>query len=253
MLRDEFKSIESQMKERLSQARVRFTHPGDKGTTAEEAFREVLRGYLPRRLAIGHGEIIDSVGHRSNQTDVVIANEDHPFTFAEDSPGLFFIEGVVGAGEVKAILTGEHLEQSIKNSRAFKVLEVSRSKGATAMGTRSDLERYYKCPPWFLFAYESQLGLSTICERLTKASQHSGGTATNLVDAVFVLGKGWVINFGDGQESFQFEDPTGKSVTGWVWQQEDSALFELMAWLSFVMPRVIRYESILAQYLLPKG
>jgi Domain of unknown function (DUF6602) len=253
MLRDEFQSIESQMKEKLSHARARFTHPGDKGTKAEEAFREFLRQYLPRRLAVGQGEIIDVVGHRSKQTDVVIANEDHPFTFTEDSPGLFFIEGVVGAGDVKATLTRDHLEQSIRNSRTFKALEVSRSKGATAMGTRSDLERYYRCPPWFLFAYESQLGLSTICERLIKESQHSSGTATNLVDAVFVLGKGWVINFGDGQESFQFEDPTGKSVAGWAWQQGDSALFELMAWLSIVMPRVIRYESILAQYLLSKA
>lgn len=253
MLRDEFQSIETQMKEKLSQIRKRFTHPGDKGTGAEIVFRDFLREYLPRRLAIGQGEIVDTEGYRSKQTDVVIANEDHPFTFTEDSPGLFFIEGVMGAGEVKATLTREHFEQSIRNSRAFKMLKVRRPQGTIAKAITSDLERYYKCPPWFLFAYESQLRLSTICEQLKKESQQNVGEATNLVDAIFVLGKGWVINFGDGQGAFQFKDLTGNPVTGWVWQEVDATIFEFMAWLSIVMPRVIQFESILIPYLLPKN
>lgn len=78
MLESEFKYIESQMKESLSKARARFAHSGDKGSTTEEAFRQFLREYLPRRLAVGHGEIIDLKGNRSAQTDVVIVKGRRP-------------------------------------------------------------------------------------------------------------------------------------------------------------------------------
>lgn len=253
MLRDEFKNVETQMRENLARARARFTHSGNKGASVEDAFRLFLKEYLPRRLAVGHGEVIDLSGSRSMQTDVVVVNEDHPFTFTENSPGLFLIEGVAAAGEVKAVLTTEHFQKSILSSRKFKTLKVEHSTGTTAMGTAPDLERYYKRPPWFLFAYESQLTLPSIHARLMKESQGVNGVEENLVDAVFVLGKGCVINLGDGQESLTVVNSEGTSISGWIWQQEESALFELMAWLSIVMPRVIRYDSILTPYLIPKG
>ncbi len=249
MLEEEFSSAEAQMKDVLAKIRARFTHPGDKGTMAEDSFRAFLREYLPRRLAVGHGEVIDLTGNRSKQTDVVIANEDHPFTFTEDLPGLFFIEGVIGAGEVKTVLTSEHLESAIQNSREFKKLKYGHSRGATAVTNKSDLGRYYNCPPWFLFAYESSLSLSTICDHLSQASQAASGTAMDLVDAIFVLGTGSVINFGDGKGAFQFRNPEGISLPGWHWKSQDMTLIDLMAWLSTVMPRILRYESILARYL----
>jgi hypothetical protein len=249
MLKDEFLAIESRMKNDLARARARFSHPGDKGTTAEDAFREFLREYLPRRLALGHGEVIDSLENRSAQTDVIIASEDHPFTFTENSPGLFFIEGVVGAGEVKSVLTTSHLAQSIKNSRQFKALKSNLGQGTLICSSQSDLERYYKSPPWFLFAYESQISLRKICDFLKFKSQTESGTAMNLIDAVFVLEKGWIINFGDGKETFQFINPEGVSLTGWRWNQKGFALFQLMAWFSSVMPKTIRFEPILPRYL----
>src|ERR1700730_16202512 len=124
MLKNEFIAIESQMRDNLAKARARFNQAGDKGTSVEEAFRQFLRDYLPRRLAVGHGEIIDSFQNRSTQTDVVIANEGHPFTFGDTSPGLFFIEGVVGVGEVKSILSGANFADSIDRSRSFRKLKL---------------------------------------------------------------------------------------------------------------------------------
>jgi len=218
---------------------------------AEDAFRTFLREYLPRRLAIGQGEIIDSKGQHSTQTDVVIVNEDHPFTFKDDLPAMFFIEGVVGAAEIKSILTSEQLKQSIQNSRVFKKLYQIPGVGTMINATRSDIERYYKSPPWFLFAYESQLDLATIHEYLVKASIGDSLESPSLLDAIFVLGKGWIINFGDGKGIFQFRATDGESKPGWVWQYDSSSLFWLMAWFSTVMPRMVRYKPILPEYLLP--
>lgn len=252
MLHEELISMEAQMKNVLSKIRERFHHSGDKGSLVENEFRTFLREYLARRLAVGHGEVIDSLGNRSAQTDLIIADENHPFTFTEDLPGLFFIEGVVAAGEIKTVLDTEKLENSILNSQKFKKLKVTYSRGSQIFTNPSDRERFYSNPPWFIFAYESKLCLSTIAERLKEKSQSDTGVFTNLVDAVFVLGKGWVINFGDGQGAFQFLISEGISLPGWHWQEKDIALIELMTWLSAVMPRVLRYESILMPYLLPK-
>jgi hypothetical protein len=249
MLRDEFIVIESRMREDLAKARARFSQSGDKGTAIEDAFHQFLREYLPRRLEVGHGEVIDSFGNRSAQTDIVIANEDHPFTFNEAAPGLFLIEGVVGAGEVKAALTSDNLQASIRNSRVFRTLKLMTGKGTFVTANPSDLGRYYVSPPWFLFAYESQLGLSAICERLAQASNSGAAPITDLLDAVFVLGRGWVINFGDGNGALQFRNPEGATLTGWIWQNDECPLFQLMAWLSSVMPRMFRFEPILPRYM----
>jgi hypothetical protein len=251
MLKDKIAAVEVQMKAKLEEARATFAHPGDKGTSVEDSFRAFLRHYLPRRLEVGNGEIIDRKERRSMQTDVVIVSEDHPFTFTPDLPGFFFIEGVCAACEVKANLTSTELKKSVKNSCQFKQLEIEPGNGTLASSNSSDLERFYKCPPWFLVAFESQLTLSRIQTEIEEFESKNPVESNRLVDAVFVLGQGWVINFGDGEGSFQFKTPEGISLGGWHWQNSDSVLFDLLAWLSAVMPRMIRFEPILPKYMLP--
>jgi hypothetical protein len=104
MLKAKIAAVEQQMRAKLAEIRATLDHAGDKGQHMEEVFRAFLREYLPRRLEIGHGEVIDSFGNRSAQTDIVIATDDHPFTFSRGQAGLFFAEGVCGAGEAKTIL-----------------------------------------------------------------------------------------------------------------------------------------------------
>jgi hypothetical protein len=252
MLKDKIAAVQAQMTAKLDEIRATFAHAGDKGTSAEDSFREFLREYLPRRLAVGHGEIVDLKGERSRQTDVVIVSEDHPFTFTPDLPGLFFIEGVCGAGEVKTTLTASELGKALESSCQFKRLEPQPAAGMVHSNP-SDLERFYKCPPWFLVAFESQLTLAAIAERTKQFTRDEGLEPTRLLDAVFVLGRGWVINFGDGKGSFQLRTAKGQSATGWVDKESDCVLFDLLAWLSSVMPRMIRLDPILPHYLVSAG
>ena len=250
MLKNKIVTVEAQMKQKLEEIRATFAQSGNKGTSVEDLFRSFLREYLPRRLEVGHGEIVDPNKLRSKQTDVVIVNEDHPFTFTPDLPGLFFIEGVCAAAEIKTNLTSTELEKAIKNSCQFKQLEIKPSKGEMVHSNPSDLDRFYKYPPWFLLSFESSLTLSSIKDRIKEYVKHNTVKANRLMDAVFVLGSGWVINFGDGKGSFQFRTPQGKSVEGWVCKNSNSVLFDLLGWLSIVMPKMIRFEPILAKYIL---
>jgi len=249
MLQREFQLLQDQMRQQLDMIRNRFAQTSDKGTSAESAVREFLRKYLPRRFEVGHGEVVDLSDARSTQTDVVITSDDHPVVFTPDLPGLFFIEGVAAAGEVKSVLGTKELESAITASERFKALKAS-SRNLLEHSSLGDLHRFSQSRPYFLFAFESQLSMPTILERLQERSAKPEGTRTDLLDAIFVLGESPIVNFGDGEGRFRFRNLETKQLrTGWVWMKSDSTLLGLMTWLSAVMPREIRFEPIILSYL----
>jgi hypothetical protein len=251
MLKDLIAATEAHMQARLAETRAKFRHRGLKGGAVEDSVREFLRSYVPRRLAVGTGEVIDRNDGRSAQTDIVIANEHHPFTFSDDVPGLFFIEGVAAAGEVKAVLTSTHLESTLESSRRFKTL-VAELGGSTISANEADYERFYRTPPYFLLALESQLTLDTVCKELAAKGHYGDAVAPRQVDAVFILGQGGVIDCGCGDGSFSLADANGSKVKGWAMTSRGNALFGLLAWLTMAMPREVRYEPILAKYMVGK-
>ena len=254
MLKDIIDAVELQMKGKLEEIRAKFEHPGDKGSTVEDTFRSFLRQYLPRRLEVGQGEIVDSKGRKSKQTDIIIVSEDHPFTFTPDQPGFFFIEGVCAAGEVKTTLTSAGLKSAIDNSFYFKQLEAVFGKNTMFSSSEPDIKRFYKCPPYFLIAFESQLKLEGIYKEIENYASAKGfdiNEINKILDAVFILDQGWLINFGDGKGSFYFKKPNGEKVVGLAIKYSDSVLFALLGWLSAVMPRMIRFEPILPRYIVP--
>ena len=252
MIQDLIAATELQMRSKLAEARAKFQHKGLKGDAVEDAVRDFLRSFLPRRLAVGTGEVIDRNGGRSAQTDILIANEDHPFTFTGDNPGLFFIEGICGAGEVKAILTTAHLETTIDSSRRFKELIAEPGMNSTVSAGPIELERFYRTPPYFLLALESQLSLDAVWRKLSSQGHYGQLGTARQIDAVFILGQGGVIDCGLGDGSFGLADTNGKKLKGWATISAENVLFNLLAWLTIAMPRELRYEPILAKYMVGK-
>jgi len=253
MLEDKFAAVQAQMTSKLEELRKTFDQASDKGLSVEVVLRRFLREYLPRRFEVGTGEIVDAAGHRSAQTDIVIVNEDHPLTFSDDTPGLFFIEGVSAVGEAKSILTSGELEKTIENSYLFKQLVSDPGKGSMICSNPSDIERFYKCPPYFLLAFESQLKLTTVFEKVGSFLEQKGfgkSKINTVLDAIFILNQGCVINFGDGMGVYKMLNDQNEPVAGWVWANSDKVLFNFMGWLSAVMPRIIRFSPILPCYLL---
>ncbi len=251
MLEEKIRATEAQMKAKLAEARATFSHQGNKGEQVEAAFRAFLQQYLPRRLSVGHGEVVDKCGARSSQTDVVIANEDHPFTFTPEEPGIFFIEGVCAGGEVKSVLTSQQLESTIENSRKWKRLLMKPGKGTMIHTNDADLNRFYKSPPYFLVAMESQLTLETVHEKLVAEGSFGTDSKNNILDGAFLLDRGWVIDFGSGKGAFQYRLRNGTLTSGWQRQPSDRVLFDLLGWLSACMPKMIQFESIILAYMIP--
>jgi hypothetical protein len=250
VLREKIAAAEDQMKAALREIRTTFDHAGDKGASVEAVFREFLRRYLPRRFEVGHGEVIDTHGHRSRQTDVVIVNDEHPFTFTPELPGLFFVEGANAAGEVKSILTTEHLRQALTSAHQFKQLRIKPGAGTHAWASPADFKRFYNCPPFFLIAFESQLSISTVGEHIVQFQDEHSVAQNDMIDAIFILNTGAIYNLGESPGSFGMMSPDGTWLTGWQWTESDSVMFDFLGWLSSVMPRMLRASPILVEYLM---
>lgn len=235
---------------KLEEIRHTFEHKGIKGSTVENEFRTFLRTYLPRRLSVGQGEIIDRSFNTTNQIDVIITDENHPFTFSENELGLFFIEGTCASGEIKSILTTEQLTDSLNKAYNYKKLKMIPPAGAIMMApSESDGRRFYTTPPFFIFAFESQITLKKIADEVFKykLEEYSPGFTA---DGIFILNVGYVIDLGDGLGTFKVYDENKESSRGWQGSHSENLLFDFMAWLTSVMPRMLGGSNILTPYLL---
>jgi hypothetical protein len=248
-IRDTVRAQQQRLLADLQAARAKFNQGTDRGTAGLEVpFREFLRNHLPRRLAVGEGEVIDSQGRTSAQTDVLILDDDHPFRVEPDEPCLALIEGVAAAGELKTVLTGGDLATSLSNSARFKELRAEEPDSTIVRSNASDLPRFYDHRPYFILAAESQLTIETVAERARQIDLETDG---QIADAIYLLDRGWVVNFGDGAGSFQFLMPGGASAQAWVAKEIPSGevLFDFFVWLSAVMPRLHRFVSPYLKYL----
>ncbi len=241
--------IEKQMLLKLEEIRKTFEHKGNKGANVESEFRAFLKTYLPRRLNVGHGEIVDTQYNSTNQIDVVITDENHPFTYSDNEPGLFFIEGTCASGEIKSVLTTHELIDALDKAWRYKKLKMIPSAGATMFANDSDGKRFYTTPPFFIFAFSSQISLETISKSVYKykSNEYYPGFSA---DGIFVLNKGYVIDLGDGLGAFKIYDANGNASKGWQGVYSKKLLFDFLSWLSAVMPRMQGGGNILIPYLI---
>ena len=84
-------------------------NPDLKGIQFEEIFRKFLRLYLPKKLDISTGTIIDSNGNQSKQLDVIISDYSKaPILYEEADIRTIPVECVYSVIEVKANWTKEN-------------------------------------------------------------------------------------------------------------------------------------------------
>ena len=246
-MRDLLEKLEKEMRQAFESSRARFEHSGNKGANCEAIVREFLAHHLPRCYGVGHGEVVDSRECRSAQTDIVIVSDEHPFTYTPTEPGLFFIEGVYAVGEVKAVLTSQELDRTIANALKLRSLKLS-PVGMTMyfdVLNESDYKRFGASPPYFLFAFETQLSSDAILKKLAAQNSRS-------VDAVFTLDGKAIIDMGDGQGWFgiwQSGKPGSPPLRhiGWFSFPPVPPLALLLSWLSG-MPSPRYGKAILTKY-----
>jgi hypothetical protein len=88
------------------------------GMAREFFVSRVLRSVLPPTLHFGTGQIIAANGDYSSQVDVVVYDGRYPVMETQPGHGLYLIDGVVAAIEVKSEITGEKLRGALDNCHA---------------------------------------------------------------------------------------------------------------------------------------
>jgi hypothetical protein len=183
----------------------------------------------------------------------VITDDQHPFRFPEGSPGLFLVDGVAAAGEVKSVLTTAELRDIETKATKFKALQRSYGQGDhmmvfTSKGESPLTDRFFLRPAFFAIAFDSNVNRETLTNRLAQSDRKRGETPIGL-DALFILGQGFAVNLGDGDGIFQMMAADGRTATGWIWSEGDTVLGDLLFWLASCERRVNRARSPLVPYL----
>ncbi|MEH2087035.1 DUF6602 domain-containing protein [Nostoc sp.] len=245
--------LQKQMELRLEEIRASYQHKGNMGSNVEEVIREFLREFLPPHNRIGQGEVVDFDGNSSTQLDLVITNEYHPYLNDLTKPSVFFIEGIACVGEVKSVLNSNDFDSILRNCLTYKQLKVNLQDGMRTFINPSDLKRFVEKRPYFLFAFESQLSLSTLLEKTKRFNTDNNLDFWQQIDGIFILNRGQVINFGDGQGTFQFADHKGNTIPGLISidiEEDPKVLFGFLSWLNSAMPRIEIQFPILMSYLM---
>ncbi|KJL25937.1 hypothetical protein RN51_00444 [Microbacterium oxydans] len=247
-----FAAEETTLRAALDRARADFEHRGVRGDAVERAVRHFLSRHLPRKYTVGTGETIDRLGHRSNQLDVLVLNDEQPFVQEPDTSGLYLIEGVAAVGEIKTSLGSSELDDILSKGQRLRQIQPTIPAGSEVRGLISDIHRFVDSVPYFALALGSSLASETILQKLMDAPDITSwnGTTVPALDALFVLDRGAYLNFGDGEGALQFRLPDGSAGTGWFGPFPDGALVALFNWLNGSISRVRYGSSIASPYLM---
>lgn len=201
MLKTHLASIEKTL---ITQAIVQEStgHTIHKGTPREFFIRDFLENHLSANVAIGTGEIIDSLskpGQQRNQYDIVIYYKNYPkLNFGGNISG-FLIESVVATIEVKSNLTENELHKAIKAAKNCKNLHPNVES--------SFISGYLPPKPLnYVVAYDGPASMQTVYGWLPKIFSDENintvklpinqferiDTPSHSIDGIFVLGKGFL-------------------------------------------------------------
>lgn len=114
----------------LSRELESVKYQGRRGAYREEALGTILKKYLPFGWDIGSGEIIDSFGRHSSETDLLVFNKAAipPLLYTEGNHGCFPIESCKIAFEIKTKSSVKEIRSTIKKFKKLNQLQVANCK-----------------------------------------------------------------------------------------------------------------------------
>jgi hypothetical protein len=199
------------MRADLRITRSALQHPGLKGSSFEDTFRDFLRKYLPRTLDVSAGVRIDAVGNPpSRQLDVIVSDAAKtPILYASGEVRVIPIECVYAVIEVKAHLDTTELDRAFENMLSVRRLP------KTAYYPQGDIyfpallygQEWEIWPAkFFVFAFDS-ISLRTLADRLLQKHHSAGLPEHERIDTICVLDQGLVANSHHGEKLDALADP----------------------------------------------
>lgn len=220
-----FKSLANEIKGGLDKTRLKGQNLA-KGEDREGLIiKKFFRRYLPPRLGIGRGEIIDIENKHSRQMDIILYDDlNTPIPYEEQSGIIIFNELVFAVFEVKSNLDRNELENSFSKTKSAKQLE----KRAYVSGypPRPSYGMYGKQFDHFptlggAIAFDS-INLETLGRNLVLLDLYED--KSEQIDSIVVLDKGLITNYDSKNEKYMFTPTPNTSRVYITTEQEGSAL-----------------------------
>lgn len=211
----------------LVRLRSIIRHNATSGTGAEEALRRFLQTRLPSSLGVTQGQVIDSHGDMSLQTDVIIYDAErtpHIFHSSEYGTSVVPAEGVIAVIEVKSSISKVDIPGIVRNMQQIKRLKKEAYFYPTSGGVDAyDLYGKGLIPAWpitySVFAYESSSE-----QNLVEAFDEYNGPLEidQRIDNACFLDKGALLN--RDEKGFYAALPSNKT-THYVGTSADAFLY----------------------------
>lgn len=128
-LRQAFATVQSNLCGQMGLASQSISHAGTMGSVNEDYWIEVLRSYLPNRYNVATGIVIDSLGHRSDQIDVIVFDRHFTPTLLDQKNHRYIpAEAVYGIFECKPSIDKAYIEYA--EAKALSVRRMHRTSVA---------------------------------------------------------------------------------------------------------------------------
>ena len=168
---------------------VEANHPGLEGRIREIALTRLFQPLLTADLNIGTGKIVDSWGHQSQQSDLVIYSKSVlPSVMYNEIEGMFPVETCAYSIEVKTKTSANEISDAIQKARSLLSLEYL--PGIHGIDDKPVVHKVKRVVP-AVFAFSSDLrnGGKTEVERYHELDPNSMKTPSIL--ALCIVGKGY--------------------------------------------------------------
>ena len=120
-LREAFIDVQSELEIRLRRASKSIAHSGTQGGVTEDHWIETLRSYLPGRYQVATGIVIDSLGARSDQIDVVVFDNHFTPTLLDQQKHRYIpAEAVYAVFESKPLIDKTYLDYASKKAASVR-------------------------------------------------------------------------------------------------------------------------------------
>lgn len=135
-----------------------YAQRGDIGDVREDALAYFLRQRLPQRFAIASGEVVDTQGTQSGQTDILIYDQSETAPLTRGRNVILPAEALLATVEIKSVLSKDEIAKSINGVNTLHTLRpwdapFGLVNGTKGLVTDSALPRIFTS----VFAYNSNL------------------------------------------------------------------------------------------------
>ena len=230
--------------------RDKITNKTDEGEYLENLLINFLKRYLPKKLSVGRGYIMNEEGKTSLQQDIVIFNSEN-YILLKNTDGfqVFPIECVYSTVEVKSTLSKPVLRAANKNVQSIKYLSGTRLKVEVATGDIVDLEQYGSVIFSSLFAFRSNSSLETCANNFEELN--------TAIDFICILDKGIICHF-DNEEKVGDEHVVVRTTTTPEHEKDGIIFFHpknsgpsalvLASWLEHIISHIEKHGESKGKY-----